>query len=296
MVSQQPGDPTQAGASIALGQDVYSVDGVKVGSIAGIERDVFVIARGPLMPPERLVPRDAVAGVDSRGVHLLMTLSQVQSETRAVNVTPSRAQAGQSEQEASAMPITRERGVAASMTPPVSSAPAQDVLGEQTLELREERLVAHKELQQVGEVEVRTVVDQVPGRLEVDAYSEEVVIEHVPVGQVVDERVDPWEERGDLVIPVYEEQMVVVKRLMLKEEIHIRRVGTTERRLIEETLRRERLVVDDPGNTGLVHERYATTEPEGDIVGTASSEDVADTTEHDEDEGGFGGLIKKMLT
>jgi len=35
----------------------------------------------------------------------------------------------------------------------------------QSVELREEQLVAHKELRELGEIEVRTEVEDVPGRL-----------------------------------------------------------------------------------------------------------------------------------
>jgi uncharacterized protein (TIGR02271 family) len=130
-----------------------------------------------------------------------------------------------------------------------------------TLSLREERLVARKELEQVGEVVVRTEVDEVPGRLEVEALREEVEVEHQPLGQVVSERREPWEEDGVLIVPVYEEQLVVTKRLVLREQIRIRRVRTAERQLFEETLRRERAVVDDPGRPGLVRELHPTDPP-----------------------------------
>jgi uncharacterized protein (TIGR02271 family) len=139
-----------------------------------------------------------------------------------------------------------------------------------TMELREEELIAHTELRHVGDIEVRTEVDDVPGRLEVDAYRQEVVVEHEPVGQMVSERQKPWEEDGVLVIPIYEEQLVVSKRLLLKERVRVRRVGTTERQLFEDTLRRERLVVDDPGHTGLVREQYPTDEPTAASPGTAA--------------------------
>jgi len=129
---------------------------------------------------------------------------------------------------------------------------------QQTLELREEELVAHKELRELGDVLIHTRVEETPGRLEVDAYREEVEIEHEPVGQAVSDRREPWEEDDTLVVPVYEEQLVVSKRLILTERLRIRRIGTTERQLFEETLRRERLVVEDPQATGLVHERYPT--------------------------------------
>jgi uncharacterized protein (TIGR02271 family) len=121
---------------------------------------------------------------------------------------------------------------------------------EQTLELREEELIAHKNLRDRGQVAVRTEIDEIPGRLEVDAYREEVVVEREAVGQAVGERENPWEENGVLIIPIYEEQLVVTKRLVLRERMRVHRVGTTERQIVRESLRRERLVVDDPQHTG----------------------------------------------
>ncbi|MCA1647611.1 MAG: YsnF/AvaK domain-containing protein [Chloroflexi bacterium] len=182
--------------------------------------------------------------------------------------------------------------------PPAGKAElnAADPEPAQSIELREEQLVARKELREVGNVEVRTELDDVPGRLEVDAYREEVEIEHEPVGQVVSERGQPSEENGVLIVPIYEEQLVVTKRLVLRERLRIRRVGTTDRRLFEESLRRERLVVDDPQHTGLVHERYPTGE-----VGEEDppNEDAAEAHRGQPDEqpdGGFlGHVVRKAL-
>src|SRR5579884_796101 len=129
---------------------------------------------------------------------------------------------------------------------------------EQTLRLREEELVARKRMEEVGRVEIRTQVEEFPGRLEVDKLNEELDVEHVPIGQVVSERRAPWEEEGVLVVPVYEEQLVVTKRLVLKEQLRVRRVQTVERQLVEDVLRRERAVVQDPTGHQLVHERYPT--------------------------------------
>ena len=161
-----------------------------------------------------------------------------------------------------------------------------------TLELREEQLVVHKELRDLGEIEVRTEIDEVPGRLEVDAYREEVLVEHEIVGQVVTEREKPWEETdGVLVIPIYEEQLVVTKRLVLRERLRVRRIGTTERQLFQDVLRRERLVVDDPQHTGLLHEQYPISAPD-------SGQEVPELngSERAEPESGFlGNLVRKAL-
>lgn len=177
-------------------------------------------------------------------------------------------------------------------------AVAEDRLegGERTIQLREEELVAHKDLRDLGEVVVRTEVQEFPGRLEVDAIREEVQVEHVPVGQIVRERQAPWEEGDTLMVPVYEEQLVVVKRLVHKENLHIRRVATTERVLFEDTLRRDHLIVEDPDNTGLVREQYDVEADDVADEGRAARDRRVGVREEHRDEGGvLGSLVRKVL-
>ncbi len=158
---------------------------------------------------------------------------------------------------------------------------------ERVIELREEELVAKKEQRDVGEIIVRTAIDTVPGRLEVDALREEVAVEHEPVAQVVSERQEPWEQDGVLIIPVYEEQLVVTKRLILRERVRVRRIQTTERQLFEDTLRRDHLIIEDPQNTGVVHE----TRPTDD-----ESSDASDGPERDEGSGAHDGFLTRLVT
>ena len=132
-----------------------------------------------------------------------------------------------------------------------------------TIPLHQEELVAHKEMRHIGDVEIRTEVEEVPGRMEVEAQREDVEIEHVPVGRVVGQRQAPYEQGDELIVPVYEEQLVVSKRLILREELHIRRIPSTETQVFEDRLRRERLVVEDADHTGALRERYPSEEPGG---------------------------------
>jgi len=186
----------------------------------------------------------------------------------------------------------RTGGAAARRMRPDARAPVDEPV-DRTLELREEELVAHKELQDVGEVVVRTEVEELPGRVEVDALREEVQVEHEPVGRVVSERVPPWEEDDALVFPVYEEQLVVVKRLVLREQLRVRRVSTTERQVYEDTLRRDRAVIEDPSNSGLVVERYPTDEEPVDRR-AADRFDGSDRSAGHED-GGLLGSLRRAL-
>jgi len=156
-----------------------------------------------------------------------------------------------------------------------SAGEAREVDETETVQLAEERLVARKELEEAGRVRIRKELEEVPRRLEVDAYYEDVEIEHVPIGRIVKDQEQAREEDGVYIVPVYEEQLVVVKRLLLKEEIHIRRHGAIEKRLFEDTVRRERLVIEDPDRTGWVREHYATDRPEGEVAaGDVPSDEV----------------------
>jgi len=184
-------------------------------------------------------------------------------------------------------------GDAAERTEGIDSA---DAVAPQTIELREEQLVASRELRDLGEIVVRTEVDEIPGRLEVAAYREEVVVEHEPVGEVVSERDKPHEQDGVLIIPIYEEQLVVTKRLVLRERMRVRRVSTTERQLFQDTLRTERLVVDDPQHTGLVREQYPVDEPSNRDPKSPHPTDSDDDRDEDRDDGGFlGNLVRRAL-
>ena len=54
-------------------------------------------------------------------------------------------------------------------------------------------------------------------------------VNRVPIGRLID-TMPPIKEDGDLtIVPIVEETLVVERKVMLKEEVHIRRVQTTER-------------------------------------------------------------------
>ena len=56
-----------------------------------------------------------------------------------------------------------------------------------------------------------------------------VEVKRIPIGRLID-AMPPVKEDGDLtIVPIVEETLVVERRLMLREEVHIRRVQTTER-------------------------------------------------------------------
>ena len=70
-----------------------------------------------------------------------------------------------------------------------------------------------------------------------DLHHDQVVVERVAIGRVVD-AVPPVRQEGDVtILSVVEEVLVVERRLVLKEEVHLRRVRTTERHVETVALR-----------------------------------------------------------
>ena len=112
------------------------------------------------------------------------------------------------------------------------------------IELAEERLEVGKREVERGRVVVRTRVDTREEVAEVDLRREEVEVERVPVGRVVEAPPPVREEDGVLIVPVLEERLVVTAELVLVEEIRIAKRSRTEHVREPVTLRSERAEVE----------------------------------------------------
>ena len=88
--------------------------------------------------------------------------------------------------------------------------------------VREELKVGKREIE-TGKVTVQIVPHTERKLIEQPLEAETVDVERVPVNRIV-ERAEPPREEGDVtVVPVYQEVLVIEKKLMLKEEVRIAR-------------------------------------------------------------------------
>ncbi len=95
-----------------------------------------------------------------------------------------------------------------------------------------------------GRVDVRTLTDTFEETVRSALEEETVEVTRVPIDSPV-ETAPAVRTEGDVtIVPVLEEILVVEKRLVLKEEIHIRRTRRTEYIETPVTLRRQRAVVE----------------------------------------------------
>ena len=121
----------------------------------------------------------------------------------------------------------------------MSEKPVADVIAlvEEVATLGKERAVS-------GRVTVRTVADTFEEEVVAELSREAVTVTRVPIGREVT-IVPQIRTEGDVtIIPVLEEVLVVEKRLVLKEEIHVTRANETDSFASHVTLRRQRAVVE----------------------------------------------------
>lgn len=126
-----------------------------------------------------------------------------------------------------------------------SDAPVQadHPVGDDAMTRSEEELDVGVVTQEAGAVSVRKHVET--------DHVREVVTRGVEHGEV--ERTEPTEgdsgeietlEDGSISVPVFEEQLVVQKKLVVRERIIIRKSTVTEEHVVEADLQRERIEVE----------------------------------------------------
>jgi uncharacterized protein (TIGR02271 family) len=99
----------------------------------------------------------------------------------------------------------------------------------ETIRLLAEELSVGQRQIETGRVRVKVVTHETEELVDVPLARERVTVNRVAVGRQVD-AIPPIREEGDtIIVPVVEEVVVVERRLMLKEELYIKRERSTER-------------------------------------------------------------------
>jgi uncharacterized protein (TIGR02271 family) len=111
----------------------------------------------------------------------------------------------------------------------------------------EEELVAGTREREAGQLKVRKRVRTDREQIEVPTRHEEVSVERVPVsGEATEAEIG----EDEVVVPVTEEEVVVGKRAVAKEEVRVRKDVVEDTEVVEEDVRREEIDVEDATERG----------------------------------------------
>lgn len=106
-----------------------------------------------------------------------------------------------------------------------------------------EQLSVARERVETGRVRVQVVTREHEELVDVPLVREHVEVERVAVNRPVDS-IPPTRRDGDTtIVPVVEEVLILQRRLILKEELHVRLVRTTEQHQERVVLRRQEAVI-----------------------------------------------------
>ena len=112
------------------------------------------------------------------------------------------------------------------------------------LPLSEEIVHISKREVVTGRVQVRTFAETAEKLVREELDTAQVSVTRVPINRIVDEPPLPRTEGDVTIVPVLEEVLVVETKLLLKEEIHIRRSLTKETVEARVPLRKQRAVIE----------------------------------------------------
>lgn len=124
-------------------------------------------------------------------------------------------------------------------------AEAQDLV----IPVIEERVKVETRSQLTGAVEIRKTVHERTEIVDHPLQSEEIEVERVAVNRFVEAPMPVRHEGDTMIIPLLEEVIVIEKRLLLREEVHVKTLRKEVHNPQEVRLREERVeVVRKPGD------------------------------------------------
>ncbi|MHA6247725.1 YsnF/AvaK domain-containing protein [Pontibacter sp. CAU 1760] len=148
----------------------------------------------------------------------------------------------------------RESELAKSSLPSNStlSTEAQNLTQPLTIPVIEEQVKVDKHVIATGSVHVSKDVHEENVIIDEPMVHEEADVERVTINQYIDEAPPAIRKEGDVtIIPVLQEEVVVMKRLKLVEEIRITKRKIESHQPQQMTLRKEEVIVKRSGHEGL---------------------------------------------
>lgn len=251
-----------AGADLGLvGRPVFAGDGTLLGQVDDVLGDIR--GTGPRFLAVMLeaavarmqggkkvfVPFNSVRVDDAQRVHLdsVTGESAVTLPTAPTDAPIPAADATVLDRARAADSLADSTVAAATLTesPAAHTAGTRELVGdEERVVLSEEELMVGKREVAAGEVVVHKHLEEQVVRQTVPLMREQVDVERRPVPPGVG--LEPRTEDGVMYVPIIEEELVITKRLVAREELVIRKTQVTEDQVVEETLRRERVEVTGP--------------------------------------------------
>ncbi len=239
---------------------VYDASGEKVGTLhAHDEQGGYItVQKGFLFHKDLYIPLSAVQGTDADG-NVQLSLYKDDLQDGRYDEPPVGGVSGEEgySQRATVADTTTTRAPMATRVQDPMPAPAPrqtqaTVRNDETINVPvyEEELSVGKRQQELGQVHLHKDVVQEQQSVSLNLRHEEITVERVPVtGQVSDADLATAFRERDIEIPVMGEEAVVSKQARVVEEVHLHKDQVSETEQVSDTVRKERVIVDEVDTT-----------------------------------------------
>ncbi len=250
-MNDRPASATDMGRyHLVPGMPVYDKAGELLGALdaASLEQPYLTVRHSTTVPHDFYVPQGAIARVEPDGVYLKQSRRTLRGKRYA---TPPEGEVGTGRARAAAASAeavpTQSANAATTMRASNTGGPngrvTEEIESSVSVPLVREDLVAQRSAEQVGTVRLHKGVETEERAFAVPVSHDEVIVEHIPADQL--DAADAKAGANELLIPIMEEQIVVQKRMVVKEYVRVRKRQVVEQRQVREPVRREVLSVQE---------------------------------------------------
>ncbi|HSH81561.1 MAG TPA: DUF2382 domain-containing protein [Herpetosiphonaceae bacterium] len=213
---------------ISRGWDVYGSDGTKVGDVAEVGTNYFLVQKGLFFTTDYYIPASAIASAEQDEVRLNLPSAEIANQ--GWESPPIENSSTGAYTSGAAGTVARADA---------TSAGSVDTSDQVAIPVVEENInVGTREVERGG-VRVDTRVEETPVREQVNLRDEEVRVERRPVDQRVDAPTvtDAFRE-GTFEVRERDQQAVVQKEARVVEEVVVNKDVRERQETIEDTVRR----------------------------------------------------------
>jgi uncharacterized protein (TIGR02271 family) len=237
------------------GYEVFDQVGEKIGKVDDLfvdesdQPEYIGVKMGFLGMRSTLIPWEAVSSTDDEGKAITVATDKATAKDGPVfdddrEITPEFENEVYSYYGLQRSQTTDEPAAYESYQDVAPSTTEEDEL---RVQRTEEELAAGTREREAGQLKVRKRVRTDREQIEVPTRHEEVTVERVPVeGEATEAQIG----EDEVVVPVTEEEVVVGKRAVAKEEVRIRKDVVEDTEVVEEDVRREEVDVEDATERG----------------------------------------------
>ena len=247
-------DETTTGAysyadRLVAGADVYGSDNEKIGTVADVGQNYFLVQKGWLFIKDLYLPTSAIGRAD--GNNIFLTLTKQEAEQMGRDDLPTEGDSWYGTQRtgyASGDTAMTDRATTGYGTDREVGRTQNYREGENvSVPVVEEQLKAGVRETEAGRARIVKDVREEQQTIDVPVQREEVYVTERAVNRPATEADLSMRDR-DIEIPLKEQEVVTQKEAMVTGEVSIRKETVTETERVSDTVRRESVHVEDPNN------------------------------------------------